>query len=79
MTDLTAILTCPHCGHGSVETMPVHGCVAFHECEGCHVVVTPKAGDCCVFCSYADQRCPSVRDGTPCAGPLPFTPRRRIG
>ena len=71
MADLTATLTCPACGHASVETMPTDGCIAFHECAACHVLLAPKDGDCCVFCSYGDKRCPSVQDGTPCAGPLP--------
>lgn len=72
MADLIATLTCPACGHVSAETMPMHGCIAFHECAACQALVTPKAGDCCVFCSYGDKPCPSVQDGTACAGPLAF-------
>ena len=71
MADLSVTLTCPHCGHASVETMPTNGCITFHECGGCHVVLTPKPGDCCVFCSYADKCCPFEQDGTTCPGPLP--------
>ena len=58
MDDLTATITCPLCGHQSVETMPTRACQFFYECRGCHAVLRPKVGDCCVFCSYADRPCP---------------------
>jgi hypothetical protein len=51
-------LTCPECGHESVETMPTNACVYFYECLGCGTLLRPKTGDCCVFCSFADTRCP---------------------
>lgn len=54
-------LTCPHCGHQSVETMPTDHCAYFHECVHCGVLLQPKLGDCCVFCSYGDVPCPSVQ------------------
>jgi hypothetical protein len=71
MADLVATLTCPACGHASVETMPTAGCVAFYECPRCQAAIVPKPGDCCVFCSYGDRRCPFEQDGTVCPGPLP--------
>lgn len=32
-------------------------CQWFYDCEGCHALVRPKSGDCCVFCSYGTE-CP---------------------
>jgi len=55
---LTATITCPHCGHAKAETMPVDACLFFYECIGCGVRLKPKAGDCCVFCSYGSKACP---------------------
>ena len=47
-------LTCPHCGHKATETMPTDACQYFYDCQGCGTVLKPKAGDCCVYCSYGD-------------------------
>ena len=66
MADLKVRITCPECGHVATETMPMDRCVFFWECVACHVVVRPKDGDCCVFCSYGDKRCPFLQDGTDC-------------
>jgi hypothetical protein len=66
---LTTTITCPSCGHAATETMPLDRCVFFYECAGCKTLLKPKPGDCCVFCSYGDQRCPSVQDDHPCPGP----------
>ena len=63
---LTAILTCPHCGGATRETMPTDACVYFHVCGACGARLTPKPGDCCVFCSYADVKCPPKQQGEPC-------------
>ena len=38
--------------------MPTDACQYFYACVGCGVVLKPLPGDCCVFCSYADQVCP---------------------
>lgn len=62
MVELTATLTCPHCGHSSIETMPTDRCVFFYECLGCGAVLKPKPEDCCVFCSYGDRPCPAIQD-----------------
>jgi hypothetical protein len=32
--------------------MPTDACLFFYECSGCKTLLRPKAGDCCVFCSY---------------------------
>ncbi|MCJ2066006.1 hypothetical protein MKK63_25340 [Methylobacterium sp. J-088] len=59
---LRSTLTCPHCGHRMTETMPTDACRFFHDCVGCGVVLRPKAGDCCVFCSYGDAPCPPIQE-----------------
>jgi hypothetical protein len=51
-------LTCPECGGRSTERMPTDACQHFYDCGGCGAGLTPKPGDCCVFCSYADTACP---------------------
>jgi hypothetical protein len=57
---MTGAITCPACGHVAVETIPPDRCLFFYECKGCQATLKPKAADCCVFCSYADTRCPSA-------------------
>jgi hypothetical protein len=42
--------------------MPPDACQYFYDCKGCGVVLKPKPGDCCVFCSYGDVACPPVRE-----------------
>jgi len=58
---LLSTITCPQCGHPSTETMPTDACRFFYECAGCGALLKPKAGDCCVFCSYGDVPCPPVQ------------------
>lgn len=53
-----AKLTCPKCGREQSADMPTDACVHFYKCEQCGKVMTPKKSDCCVFCSYADTKCP---------------------
>jgi hypothetical protein len=55
-------LTCPNCGFAKVETMPTDACQARYECEGCHALLRPKPGDCCVYCSYGSVRCPPMQE-----------------
>ena len=59
-------LTWPACGHVSRETMALDACVFFHVCAGCGVRLKPKSGDCCVFCSYGDVKCPPIQAGSQC-------------
>jgi len=66
MADLNVVIRCPICGHSASEEMPVDRCVVAYECRGCHSMLTPKAGDCCVYCSYGDKRCPPVQDDRAC-------------
>ncbi|WP_081629800.1 GDCCVxC domain-containing (seleno)protein [Thiomonas sp. FB-6] len=58
---LESVLSCPHCGFSSRETMPVDACRYFHECPACRRLLRPLAGDCCVFCSYGSVPCPPVQ------------------
>ena len=55
---LAATITCPECAFAKAETMPTNACQHFYTCAGCGQMLRPLAGDCCVFCSYADVRCP---------------------
>jgi hypothetical protein len=66
MADLNVTITCPVCAYSRKETMPTDRCVFFWDCDGCHALIRPKAGDCCVYCSYGDQRCPFMQDDCPC-------------
>ncbi len=58
---LASVLTCPHCGHAEQAQMPLDACQYFYTCPGCEAVLTPRAGDCCVFCSYGTVPCPPVQ------------------
>lgn len=61
-------LTCPDCGHAERLRMPSDSCQWFHRCTGCGLVLRPRPGDCCVFCSYGDVSCPPVQTGEGCCG-----------
>jgi len=58
---LESLITCPECGHSSLETMAVDACQWFYECDGCGMELSPKPDDCCVFCSYGSIRCPPIQ------------------
>lgn len=65
-------LTCPNCGAPHHETMPSDACIYFYECTDCGMVLRPKPGDCCVFCSYGSVPCPPRQiepRGSACCGP----------
>lgn len=55
----TSIITCPHCNFSKTEEMPVDSCQFFYQCDNCQTVLKPKEGDCCVYCSYGSEKCPS--------------------
>lgn len=61
---LQSTLTCPHCGCAETLTMPVDACVVVYDCPACGARLTPKDGDCCVFCSYGDVPCPPVQEAS---------------
>lgn len=51
-------LHCPACGHQETEEMPTDACRVFWTCPACGETARPLPGDCCVYCSYADDLCP---------------------
>jgi hypothetical protein len=65
-TILQSTITCPNCGSVKTETMPTNACQFFYNCVGCGVRLKPKAGDCCVFCSYGNVPCPPVQQAGDC-------------
>ena len=67
-TVLLSTITCPSCGTQTEAEMPTDACQYFWECPSCGVVVRPKAGDCCVFCSYGSVVCPPVQEERGCCG-----------
>jgi len=60
---MESMVTCQACAHTQVELMPVDTCQYFYERKGCGVLLKPKAGDCCVFCSYGTVKCPPKQTG----------------
>ena len=64
--ELLSTLTCPECGHVSQETMPINACQWFYECVACKTLLKPKAGDCCVYCSFGTVKCPPIQEGKSC-------------
>src|SRR5882724_1401011 len=54
-------ITCPHCKTAKTEAMPTDACQYFYECSGCGMLLRPKQGDCCVFCSYGSAPCPPIQ------------------
>ena len=58
---LQSTIRCPNCGFIKVETMPTDACQFFYACTNCSVLLKPKKGDCCVFCSYGSVKCPPVQ------------------
>ena len=66
---LESTITCPVCGACKAEVMPTDACQWFYECTACKTLLKPKAGDCCVFCSYGTVKCPPIQaQGRCCAG-----------
>ena len=59
--DFQITIRCPHCATAKLELMPTDACRFFYECTGCGVKLRPKAGDCCVFCSYGSVPCPPIQ------------------
>jgi len=63
---LTSTLTCPECGAQQTETMELNACRYVYTCPSCAETLRPKAGDCCVFCSYGSVPCPPKQTGNAC-------------
>ena len=58
----TGQITCPKCQTRTRAEMPEDACVHVFECPECRTLLRPLSGDCCVFCSYGDVRCPPQRE-----------------
>lgn len=56
---LSSKITCPKCGYSIEEKMPTEVCQISYTCKNCQTTLHPKEGDCCVFCTYGDHKCPS--------------------
>ena len=65
---LESVLTCPHCGTAKAETMPTDACLYFYACSHCEAMLSPRPGDCCVFCSFGSVKCPPVQADRGCCG-----------
>jgi len=63
---LESVITCPKCGSARSEIMPTDACQYYYECTGCRTLLRPKAGDCCVFCSYGSVKCPPIQAERSC-------------
>ena len=61
MAEVRSTITCPACGHHEAEIMAEDACQYFYKCKACEVVMRPIKGDCCVFCSYGDVKCPTAQ------------------
>ncbi|MBR46156.1 MAG: hypothetical protein CMM31_06705 [Rhodospirillaceae bacterium] len=59
-------ITCPKCGATERQEMPTDSCLFFHDCPACGARLKSLAGDCCVFCSYGDVKCPPIQQGKSC-------------
>ncbi|MDA1043959.1 MAG: GDCCVxC domain-containing (seleno)protein [Verrucomicrobia bacterium] len=70
---LTSTIRCPECGFRQAESMPIQACQWSYECKGCHALLKPLPGDCCVFCSYGSHPCPPVQEGDSCCKNSPGT------
>ena len=55
-------ITCPKCGHKKTEKLPTEVCILSYTCENCQEIMHPKDGDCCVFCTYGSNKCPSKQN-----------------
>ncbi|MGE4635845.1 MAG: GDCCVxC domain-containing (seleno)protein [Arenicellales bacterium] len=72
---LESVITCAECGQQAMEKMPTDFCLWFYECKSCHKMLKPKAGDCCVFCSYGTIPCPPIQQNNSCHGAESVTER----
>lgn len=59
-------ITCPECGDQSKNLMPTNACQFYYDCEACGALLKPLSGDCCVYCSYGDVKCPPIQQGGSC-------------
>ncbi|MHA1975263.1 MAG: GDCCVxC domain-containing (seleno)protein [Candidatus Hodarchaeales archaeon] len=62
MPILNSTVTCPSCGNENMVSMPEDYCQLIYTCPECNSAFKPKNGDCCVFCSYGDVKCPPMQE-----------------
>ncbi len=65
MVQTTSTIECPACGHSHCEIMAEDAIQGFYKCKGCGLVIKPKRGRCCVFCSYGTVKCPTAQRYAP--------------
>jgi len=58
-TAVVSRITCPDCKYSKTEILPTEVCLIKYTCQNCKKDLYPKEGDCCVFCTYGDVKCPS--------------------
>ena len=58
-----SVITCPECGYSKEEEMPENACQYFYKCSNCSIILRPKKGDCCVYCSFGTVPCPPIQKG----------------
>jgi hypothetical protein len=57
---LLSIITCPSCeGHEALE-IPQGYSQHLYRCPSCSIILKPKSGDCCIFCSFGNLDCSSA-------------------
>ena len=66
VSQIQSTITCPECGFSKEETMPKDACAFFYECQNCKIVLKSMEGDCCVYCSYGTDKCPSMQASEKC-------------
>jgi len=61
MTDILpqSTIAYPQYYQKTTEQMPTNYCQYIWECPNCKNKLKPKVGDCCVYCSYGTNPCPS--------------------
>ncbi|MCC7413369.1 MAG: hypothetical protein IT495_17265 [Gammaproteobacteria bacterium] len=63
---LESTLICPVCAARHPQLMPTDACQYYFECPACGTLLKPRAGACCVFCSYGTVPCPPRQTGEAC-------------
>lgn len=63
---LTSEIDCPYCNFTKVEKMPTISCQILYNCTKCNKLLTPKDGDCCIYCTYGTVPCPPIQDSKDC-------------
>lgn len=66
--ETVSVLTCPDCAGQSRLAMPTDACQYYLDCPACGALLKPKAGDCCVFCSFGSVPCPPKQLDHGCCG-----------